>query len=965
MKKLVLTIFGLAILISAHVATAAPTSTPVQNLFITGLAGHGTVCLHILNSGLVQVTNADCGTGGGGASTTINGVTSSTFTIIAGDGVTSTQSGATTTLILNLGAGCSGNNFAQTISPTGTFTCATPSGGASSTIVTGTNGVTVVQVGINATASLDTSYAPTWTGLNIFRGGATFNSTTTFNSSTILHSNIFLKDENGNLLIGGNGTNLLLRPETSNNQVQIQNFAGTQNNLSILDNGTVLVFGAFNASGSITQNGVQVLTAAPATTTINGVLGQTFTFSLASSSNAFSITTSSGALTINLPNNVTAFANDAGYIKAAPATTTIAASGTTLTGPAFTFASTTTIVPFASGTGLYWNFVNAAGYITTSSVVSVNGSVGIVTITSSSLSVATNTLSLVNGSGYITTSTITIGGVSSNTFNMGTGLTISASGTIGFTTTSISQFKNDSGYLANGSTTGIYPILWSTTSSISLSNIIATTTCTNCNLTVSANGLVTVATNGSAGGGGGGLASSTPWTANYVPLIVDGNNLKSSWLYQAANGIQIATGTGLQSWPVETANASLFALGSTTIKNANVSGTYIGINASSGFGGDFINLQNNSTTKFIVHADGSVSSTNITNSGVTSALVLASNVGLQSGYAGASACAAGTAVTTISAVGATTCAAMGTVNPDILANTVAGNFTYWKTSASSTIMATSSLSFVATSTIISTGNINTAGLNVSGTSQFWNTLTFTAATGTTATSTFGVNGAQFNNVTSTTGLFTGAVLIGGALNGSSTATFASTTTIGTGAVPAFAVSSTNFKAYVGAGSSTFDAPAAIGGTIAWSATSTGNGAGASTSIATYTIPTSTFGVLGDELDIFAGGTFANTAATNKQVTVVVSSTAVFDTGNTSIPANAAINWFLETRCMMRTATSSICSTQWTDSATTTSTDESGNAGNATALMSFNTSTVITIFGNGTNASDVVANYFRVMWNPAP
>jgi hypothetical protein len=54
------------------VASAAPTSTYVQNLFITGLAGGGTECLHILNSGLVQVTpGQDCGSGGGASSTLI------------------------------------------------------------------------------------------------------------------------------------------------------------------------------------------------------------------------------------------------------------------------------------------------------------------------------------------------------------------------------------------------------------------------------------------------------------------------------------------------------------------------------------------------------------------------------------------------------------------------------------------------------------------------------------------------------------------------------------------------------------------------------------------------------------------------------------------------------------------------------------------------------------------------------
>ena len=69
-KKLILSFIGFSsavFLTMGLVANAAPTSTVVQNLFITGLAGGGTECLHILNSGLVQVTSGqDCGSGGPG-----------------------------------------------------------------------------------------------------------------------------------------------------------------------------------------------------------------------------------------------------------------------------------------------------------------------------------------------------------------------------------------------------------------------------------------------------------------------------------------------------------------------------------------------------------------------------------------------------------------------------------------------------------------------------------------------------------------------------------------------------------------------------------------------------------------------------------------------------------------------------------------------------------------------------------
>jgi hypothetical protein len=101
----------------------------------------------------------------------VNGNTSAGYFIVPGAGLTSTISGATTTLILNLSSGCAGNQFVSTISPTGTISCATPSGGASSTNIYGTNGVSVIQVGVNATASLDTTYAASWSALEKFLQG--------------------------------------------------------------------------------------------------------------------------------------------------------------------------------------------------------------------------------------------------------------------------------------------------------------------------------------------------------------------------------------------------------------------------------------------------------------------------------------------------------------------------------------------------------------------------------------------------------------------------------------------------------------------------------------------------------------------------------------------------------------------------------------------------------------------------
>src|SRR3990167_1869855 len=65
MKKLLIFIISLGVLISAHTARALPTSTIVQNLFITDLKNNGVRCLQITDAGLVQTSTAACGTGSG------------------------------------------------------------------------------------------------------------------------------------------------------------------------------------------------------------------------------------------------------------------------------------------------------------------------------------------------------------------------------------------------------------------------------------------------------------------------------------------------------------------------------------------------------------------------------------------------------------------------------------------------------------------------------------------------------------------------------------------------------------------------------------------------------------------------------------------------------------------------------------------------------------------------------------
>jgi hypothetical protein len=139
-------------------------------------------------SGAVSITSSSLGV----VWPSLNGATAGAYFLVPGFGITSTVSGATTTFTLNLSTGCSGNQFVATISPTGTISCATPAGGASSTNVYGTGGVNVVQVGVNATASIDETFANIWTALQTMSSSIRVNGTSTFvtsNGSTVTIGN--------------------------------------------------------------------------------------------------------------------------------------------------------------------------------------------------------------------------------------------------------------------------------------------------------------------------------------------------------------------------------------------------------------------------------------------------------------------------------------------------------------------------------------------------------------------------------------------------------------------------------------------------------------------------------------------------------------------------------------------------------------------------------------------------------
>ncbi len=122
--------------------------------------------------------------------------------------------------------------------------------------------------------------------------------------------------------------------------------------------------------------------------------------------------------------------------------------------------------------------------------------------------------------------------------------------------------------------------------------------------------------------------------------------------------------------PVQSTTSTLVLLGNNYITGGNASGTFLGANIVSGSKQDFINFEVNSSTKFQLGANGNVTTTNVTITGVASAQCLGTN-----------------ASGTIASVG---CGG-GNVFANSTSSIVANQFMTWATSGSSTVSATSSL----------------------------------------------------------------------------------------------------------------------------------------------------------------------------------------------------------------------------------------------------------------------------------
>jgi len=151
-----------------------------------------------------------------------------------------------------------------------------------------------------------------------------------------------------------------------------------------------------------------------------------------------------------------------------------------------------------------------------------------------------------------------------------------------------------------------------------------------------------------------------------------------------------------------------------------------------------------------------------------------------------------------------------------------------------------------------------------------------------------------------------------------------------------------------------------------SATSTqvANAAATQTSLASSTIATSTVPNTGDSFTFRAAGTFAGTIATDKRIKVLVSNlggatTTVFDSGNLAI--TSASDWTISGYCMVTGANTQKCAT----SMNTSFASIGAYADYATSTVTSTQAINLDLRGSGTNASDVVAQVWRVGIEPAP
>lgn len=207
--------------------------------------------------------------------------------------------------------------------------------------------------------------------------------------------------------------------------------------------------------------------------------------------------------------------------------------------------------------------------------------------------------------------------------------------------------------------------------------------------TISALGATTC---GTPSGGGGGVATSSggDYAAGNVAFMIDSSTIS------ATSAVNIVSSTG-----ATTFKGNVFLGGTLNVTSTSRFNGAMTVSSSLTQSGAVASLA--STT-----INGNATTTNLTVTSIGAALVLSSSAGVQSAYGGASACGAGNAVTTISAVGGTTCAAFGSGNGTLTGNGTATYIPYYDTATA--FLNNSKLTYASSTDLFSVGSSTIAGV---------------------------------------------------------------------------------------------------------------------------------------------------------------------------------------------------------------------------------------------------------------
>lgn len=146
-------------------------------------------------------------------------------------------------------------------------------------------------------------------------------------------------------------------------------------------------------------------------------------------------------------------------------------------------------------------------------------------------------------------------------------------------------------------------------------------------------------------------------------------------------------------------------------------------------------------------------------------------------------------------------------------------------------------------------------------------------------------------------------------------------------------------------------------TLKSSVTQTGNTAATETTLFSCVLPANELSNE-DSIEFSASGTFAATAATDKRIKVKFGSTTIYDSGTLAI--TTAEHWVLRGTVTRSGTASQKCDVVITTSSSTLPTDTFYG----TASETLSSSVTLAITGQGTNASDVVGQRFKVIHQPS-